>query len=102
MIQIYPGFDVILEVSLIGLVIALIGAGGFAFFIFSMENDYDDKIRRNLVEHNPWAILSGRDAAEAPKSKESGKGKVGLILLMIVLAVLIFLLLAIKYGWFGI
>lgn len=102
MIQIYPGFDVILEVALIGLVIALIGAGGFAFFHFSMTDDHADRARRNLVENNPWTILSGQNAAEAPKSKESGKGKVGLISVIVVLAVLIFLLLAIKYGWFGI
>lgn len=101
-IQIYPDFEMILEVVLIGLIIALIGAGGFVFFFYSMRDDRADRIRRKLAEQNPWGSLIGQDAVEAPQGRGPRKKKIILIPVMVILAVLIFLLLAIKFSWFGI
>ncbi|MBE6542404.1 MAG: hypothetical protein E7672_08155 [Ruminococcaceae bacterium] len=100
--QIYPDFQIYLEVALIGLIIALIGAGGFVFFLSSMKDDRADRIRRKLTDQNPWGRMIGQEAVEAPKSKGKRKSKIWMLPLMAIVLLLVFLLLAIKNSWFGI
>ncbi len=102
-ILIFPAdYSVMLEIALIGLGIALIGAAGFVIFTYSMRDDRADRIRDMMVEDNPWSTVSGQNAVEAPQSKDRRISKAGLIRLIVVFAVLIFILAAVKYGWFGI
>ena len=49
MIEIYPGVIYMIEVLLIGLVVAIIGAGGFVFFTFSMHADRNAR-RRDMED----------------------------------------------------
>ena len=102
MIIIYPGFEIILEISLVALFIALIGAIGFVLFGSSLSNDWADKRRNDLIKNNPWTYVSGKDSVEVPSGKEIRWPRSGLVYVIIVLSVLILLLLAIRFGWFGI
>lgn len=95
-IVLYPGVSIMLEALLIGFIIALIGAGGYTFFIFSMKDDRDDKMRERMA--GPWEKLSGQNEPEIPKSSSHGKRKIVLLILMAVLLVFILLLLAIKFA----
>ena len=101
-IEIYLDYPMILEIALVGLIIAFIGAGGFVFFHYSMKDDRADKVRKKLAEQNPWGHLCGQDSVEAPPSDEGKGAKASWILALSVMAVLILVLLAIKYHWFGI
>lgn len=98
LIEIYPGFDIMLEALLIGFVIALVGAGGYVFFVYSMKDDHADRIREKYM-NNPWDNLSGREEKKSPKNQPSRKIKTVLLSLMAILVVLIILILAIKFGW---
>ncbi len=64
----YSSFDlsVIIEVILIAVLIALIGAAGHTFFAFSMKDDYDEAERKRHI--NPWDVVNGRSGTEkSPK-----------------------------------
>lgn len=98
-IYIFPDYRTILEIVLIGLIVALVGAGGLVYFIFSMKDDRADNRRRKLVEQNPWSKLEGEDSVEAPKNRKLGRIKRGPLLFIPILVVLIVLLIALKYGW---
>ena len=101
-VEIYLDYPMILEIALVGLIIAFIGAGGFVFFYYSMKNDRADIVRKKLAEQNPWGHLCGQDSVEASPSSEGKGSKVSWILALSVIAILILILLAIKYHWFGI
>ena len=73
MIQIFPGGIFMIEVFLIGLVVAVVGAGGFVFFIYSMHADRN-AVRRKLADHNPWNHMMPENESEAPKRIHLSKG----------------------------
>ncbi|MBQ9121542.1 MAG: hypothetical protein IJY12_04160 [Clostridia bacterium] len=98
-IAIYPDISVMLEALLIGFVIALVGASGYVFLVYSMKDDRTDRIREKYVVRNPWDKLSEREEKESPKNRPSRKIKILLLILIAVLVILILLILAIKFGW---
>ena len=68
MIEIYPGVIYMIEVLLIGLVVAIIGAGGFVFFTFSMHADRNAR-RRDMADKNPWDrihVNNGNEPSNKP------------------------------------
>ena len=73
MIQIFPGGIFMIEVFLIGLVVAIIGAGGFVFFIYSMHADRNARLRK-LADHNPWDHMMPEKESEIPKRFRPSKG----------------------------
>lgn len=95
--EVFGDPTVVVEALLIGLVLALVGAGGYVFFIFSMKDDQADKRMERFS--NPWDRVSGGTEAAAPRRNDRGKTKVILCVLIGVLVVLICLLLAILLGW---
>lgn len=98
-IYLLPSFSTLLEGFLIGVLIALIGAAGYTFFVFSMKDDRDAAaMRKHYV--NPWDAVSGQDANAKPqRPPRSGNETVGLILLLAAILVLIVLILALNLGW---
>ena len=95
--DIFQSPTVVVEALLIGLVLALIGAGGYTFFIFSMKDDRAEKRLERM--NNPWEKFSNENEAEAPTNPGNAKVKIILFAVMGVLLVLICLLLAVKLGW---
>ena len=93
MIEIYPDAIYMIEVFLIGLVVALLGAGGYVFFMFSMHADRNAR-RRDMAYKNPWERLDANHEDEPPKKPALSKGVlIWLIALLIsILALTIFLL----------
>ena len=83
-----------IEVFLIGLIVALIGAGGFVYFVYSMR---DDRIarRREMIGKTPWEDLNVDDKEKQPKKPIITKGVlIWLIALVLsILALTLFLLL---------
>lgn len=51
MIYIFPDVVAMIEVFLIGLVVALIGAGGYVFFIYSMHADRNARLRAKYYQN---------------------------------------------------
>ena len=85
------GFAIFLEIFLSGLIIALVGAAGYTFFIYSMKDDRADK-RRNLYYNNPWEKINKQDDTNKAHRSHREKGLIiGIILL--VAAVIVSLLL---------
>ena len=95
--EVFGDPTVVVEALLIGLVLALVGAGGYVFFVFSMKDDRADK--RLERYKNPWDRMSGEKEAQAPRSPQNRKAKVILLAVIGVLLILICLLLAISFGW---
>jgi len=93
MIEIYPDVIYMIEVFLIGLVVALIGAGGFVFFIFSMHADRNAR-RRDMLYKNPWEHLNVNNENQPSKKPTLSKGVlIWLVALIIsILALTVFLL----------
>ena len=93
MIEIYPDAIYMIEVFLIGLVVALIGAGGFVFFISSMHADRNARCRE-MAYKNPWERLNLNNDNEPSRKPTLSKGVlIWLIALLIsILALTIFLL----------
>ena len=69
MIQVFPGGIFMIEVFLIGLVVAIVGAGGFVFFAYSMHAD-----RRNAADYNLWDHMVPKEESEKPKRFRLSKG----------------------------
>ncbi len=91
-VYIFPGYPVMLEALLIGLLIALIGAAGYTFFSFSMHADRNAEMRKHYYD-NPWDTVSGQNNHDEPQKPLRSKGEiVRLILLLTAIAVVIFLL----------
>lgn len=98
-IYLLPSFSTLLEGLLIGVLIALIGAAGYTFFVFSMKDDRDAAaVRKHYV--NPWDAVSGQDADTKPKKPPRSRSEIiGLVLLLAAIVVLIALILALNLGW---
>ena len=94
--DIFQSPTVVTEALLLGLIIALIGAGGFILFGFSMKDDRADKRMERV--YNPWQQLSNEEDNTPPK-KDRRNLKTVLFILLAVLIVLICLFLAVKFGW---
>ena len=97
-VVIYPGFSVMLEVFLIGLLIALIGAGGYTFFIYSMHYDRNAQ-RRSMSVSSPWDTLNAHNEEETQKPGRSNPHKVIMIAVLAVIVILILFILALLLGW---
>jgi hypothetical protein len=102
-IEIYPDIYTMLEILIIGFAIALIGAGGYVFFIHSMRKDRSEVIRKRMVSssetgYNPWVKLSVQDENESPKNQTVGKMKIVLLCLATILFLLIVAAVIIKFG----
>ena len=99
MIQIYPDVISMIEVFLIGLVVALIGAGGYVFFIFSMHADRNAQ-KRAIRYQNPWEILIPQEEDNDSKKPRISKGMLIWLIALIISSLMLFLfVLAIKCGW---
>lgn len=59
-----------LEIIFIGVVLALIGAGGYVLFVSSMKDDRSDK--RRSRSSNPWEQLSAQKGTSKPKDDAKG------------------------------
>ena len=75
LIEIYPDYSLMLEILVIGIVIALIGAGGYVLFAYSMRDDRGDK--RSSRVYNPWESLSEHKETSKPKDNGSDGGDKG-------------------------
>ena len=76
------GFAIFLEIFLSGLIIALIGAAGYTFFVYSMKDDRADK-RMNLYYNNPWEKVNKQADMDKQRKSRREKGTViGIILLI--------------------
>ena len=90
------GFAIFLEVFLTGLLIALIGAAGYVFFVYSMRDDRGDRIRK-LYYNNPWEHMGKQADEEEPKRPRVKKStKIGILLLLAAAVVLILLILVLN------
>ena len=94
--EVFQSPTIVAESLLLGLILALIGAGGFAFFILSMKDDRGDKIMERV--NNPWETVSRKEETKAPPKSRRRKLKTVLCVIIVVLVVLICLLLALKFG----
>ena len=94
--DVFQSPTIVVESLLLGLILALIGAGGFILFAFSMKDDRAEKRMERV--YNPWQQLSNEET-KAPPKKDRKKMKTLLCILLAVLVVLICLLLAVKFGW---
>ena len=94
MIEIYPGTLYMIEVFLIGLVVALIGAGGFVLFAYSMHADRNAGLRK-IADHNPWDVIVPNEEDDTPKRPRLSKGVIIWLVSFIisVTALVVFLLL---------
>ena len=86
--------NIALEVFLTGVLIALIGAAGYTFFIYSMRNDRAEKIAQRYS--NPWDKVSGQDDNKPQHPRVSKSTLIGLLLLVAASLVLILLILLIS------
>ena len=79
-----------IEVFLIGLVVALVGAGGYVFFYSSMQAD-----RRNAADYNLWDQMIPREESDKPKRIRLSKGFIIWLIAFIIAvsALVIFLML---------
>lgn len=64
-----------LEILFIGVVLALIGAGGYVLFVQSMKDDRGDK--RSSRVYNPWERLSEHKDTSKPKDNGNDGGDKG-------------------------
>lgn len=62
-----------LEFIFIGVVLALIGAGGYVLFVSSMKDDRSDM--RRSRSSNPWEQLSEKKDTPKPKDNDKGDGR---------------------------
>ena len=86
------GFAIFLEIFLSGMVIALIGAAGYTFFVYSMEDDRIDK-KREMYRRNPWEVLGVQGAGDPPeKSRRVKRTVIGILLLTAAVIVLLLLI----------
>lgn len=94
---IFPmGFAIYIEIFLTGLLIALLGASGYVFFIYSMRDDRGDRIRK-LYYNNPWEQMGKPTDEEEPKRPRMKKStKIGILLLLAATVVLILLILVLN------
>lgn len=98
MIYLIPGFLIVLEAVLTAILIALIGAAGYAFFVSSMRDDRAEK-RMELYYKNPWDELKKQSEEDEPKKPRIEKStKIGIILLLAAVIVLLLLILLINYA----
>ncbi len=96
MIYLIPGFPIVLEAVLTVVLIALIGAAGYIFFVYSMKDDRNDKIAR-LHYNNPWDKINNQAAEDKTWKPRRKKGaKISIILLIAAIPVLILLILEIN------
>ena len=86
MIEIYPGVIYMVEVFLIGLIVALIGAGGYVYFVYSMRDDRAAR-RREIIGKTPWEDLNVDNKEKQLKKPKFTKG-VLIWLVALVLSVL--------------
>ena len=96
---IFTDSSLYIEILVIAILVALIGAGVYTVLYFSMRYDRIDKIAAN-IEKNPWEELSVQDADEKPKPQTTITKKWLIIKLIQVAAIvipLILLILAIKF-----
>ena len=99
MIEIYPDVVHMIEVVLIGLVVALVGAGGYVFFVSSMWADRNAQWRK-IARQNPWDSLQGQDESDGAQKPALTKWFwIWLIALLISVLALILFVLAIKFEW---
>ena len=101
-----PGLIYVIEIALIALLISLIGAAIYVFFISSMKNDRNEqriKIYANRVSSeygfgdgsspNPWDTITCKGADDKPQKKSNPKNvKIGIALLIAAIIVLIVLI----------
>ena len=94
MVQVFPGGIFMIEVFLIGLVVALVGAGGFVLFSYSMHADRN-AARRSIADHNPWDRIVPENESEPPKRIRISKGFIIWLIAFIIAvsALVIFLIL---------
>ena len=94
MIQVFPGGIFMIEVFLIGLVIALVGAGGFVFFHYSMHADRNAALRR-IADNIPWNHIVPEKESDKPKRIHLSKGFIIWLIAFIIAvsALVIFLIL---------
>ena len=90
---IFPDSSVFTEALIIGFVLALVGAGGYVLFAYSMK---DDRMARRISKRphaltnssdNPWDVVSGQNDTEQ-QADSSSKGGVKIAILISILAVL--------------
>lgn len=99
MIYIFPDVVAMIEVFLIGLVVALIGAGGYVFFIYSMHADRNARLRAKYYQ-NPWETLTPQEEDKDSKKPRLSKGMLIWLIALIISSLMLFLfILAIKCGW---
>ena len=95
LIEIYPDAPIMIEIFLIGLALALLGALIYTLFISSMQDDHEDQWRK-IARGNPWERLNVQNGDEPPKKPRRKKRfKIIIALLIIAVLALIFLILAI-------
>lgn len=94
------GFGIMLEVFLTGVLVALIGAAGHTFFVYSMKDDRAEKrLQRYYDASNyPWEKLSKQDDEDKKRRPRIQKSTlIGIILLLAAVIVLIFLILVVNH-----
>ncbi len=86
------GFAIFLEIFLTGTLIALIGAAGYTFFVYSMKDDRADQIAK-LYYDNPWDKVNEHTANNKPQKSRRKKGTlIGILLLLAAVIVLLLLI----------
>lgn len=91
---VWPGLPVMLEVLLIGFIIALVGAAGYTFFVFAMKDDRDEHLMKNYYV-NPWDVVGSTEPAPPPKKSRKKKIAVTILITLAVIVAILALLLVI-------
>ena len=100
MLYYIPGAIDMIEVLLIGIVLALLGAGVYVFFVFSMKDDRNDRLREKYLK-NPWeAIDPNSEPAPQKKFKLTKYNVIWLIALAVSIIFLVAFELIFKSGWY--
>lgn len=96
---IIPGYPIILEIFIIAVIVALLGAIGYTFFVSSMSDDAADNARKRM--NNPWEKMNVKssidDTPDRPKLTKSII--IRLIILSVSILVMVLLLVALMKGW---
>jgi len=93
------GFGIMLEAFLTGVLVALIGAAGYTFFVYSMKDDRAEKRLQRYYDANnyPWEKLSKQDDDKKRRPRIQKSTLIGIILLLAAVIVLIFLILVVNH-----
>ena len=66
-VWIVPNLEMMLEGLFVSVLIALIGAVGYVYFVYSMRDDRADHIRKKIENSNPWERMSAENSNPKPK-----------------------------------